>query len=46
MESFTIPCKYSKKVIYRKSLKLYNYFIREVGEGATLKKFYYSFHSM
>ena len=45
MESFTIPCKYSK-VIYRKSLKLYDFFIREVGEGAALRKFYYSFHSM
>ena len=33
MESFTIPCKYSK-VIHRKSLKLYDFFfMREVGEG-------------
>ena len=38
MESFTIPCKFSK-VIHRKSLKLYDFFNEgggggEVGEGS------------
>ena len=32
MESFTIPCKFSK-VIHRKSLKLYDFFMKEVGEA-------------